>query len=589
MNVRKIARQRMCAVLLAGGAALLWACRSNEGGPRQEVPPPPPQWHFEAMMHPGGDRTLTGVWGRSDGDVFVVGTEGLILRYKVIPLPSDEPPPDPPIPIREREREWTVMPSPTHEHLTAIQGIDNGTLFGLDPLEGEMFAVGWTGTILHFHPNPDADPLTDDGAWSIIAAPEGNGLTPVQKSDPACPDFDGDGISDDGDASGWIGDARCVDGNSAACDDNCRASANGPQRPLVDNNADGCLESGVDGPDLVDLSKIQRDADGDGLGEICDGDDTVADRVPRLIAPFFGVHAAIQGTQDLLVIAVGGDGAIATFSGPSAGAVPQVGVLPVTESTAWLTQERLSFRFDTDCPPGTPPGQTCVGSGRLPPSCPAVCSPLRTLCACPPNQGQCCDAGATTGLPAVPNACDAATGICQTLCPDCFRRLDTTLRSIAVDGTTIVAVGAKGAIFIGDTSDPMGVWRHPECNPVPQPLDEFPVLASVSAAGGAFHAAGSAGAVFRVNPGGGGCEIEPRTGAPSAFLSGAYAAGGNRAFVVGDQGLVLEVQSGATPQVVALDTGVDENFQAIWVDSTGGEEIVWVVGARGSLIRGAFF
>jgi hypothetical protein len=57
------------------------------------------------------------------------------------------------------------------------------------------------------------------------------------------PDNDSDGILDDGDGSGTIGDNLCSGGNTANCDDNC---INTP-------NAD------------------QADSDSNGIGDVCDG------------------------------------------------------------------------------------------------------------------------------------------------------------------------------------------------------------------------------------------------------------------------------------------------------------------------------
>jgi hypothetical protein len=59
---------------------------------------------------------------------------------------------------------------------------------------------------------------------------------------PIGADEDGDGIHDDGDESGLMGDARCRSGTRVDCDDNC------PMTP----NAD------------------QADSDGDGIGNVCE-------------------------------------------------------------------------------------------------------------------------------------------------------------------------------------------------------------------------------------------------------------------------------------------------------------------------------
>lgn len=60
---------------------------------------------------------------------------------------------------------------------------------------------------------------------------EGDGL-----GDPCDPDDDNDGILDDGDGSGTIGDAPCTGGQTANCDDNCQFDYNPDQ---ADDDANG--------------------------------------------------------------------------------------------------------------------------------------------------------------------------------------------------------------------------------------------------------------------------------------------------------------------------------------------------------------
>jgi hypothetical protein len=73
----------------------------------------------------------------------------------------------------------------------------------------------------------------------------GSSLVVTTKSiGDATGDSDFDLVPDDGDDSGIVGDALCADGNAAGCDDNC----------------------------LVRANASQRDADGDGAGNTCDGD-----------------------------------------------------------------------------------------------------------------------------------------------------------------------------------------------------------------------------------------------------------------------------------------------------------------------------
>lgn len=85
------------------------------------------------------------------------------------------------------------------------------------------------------------------------------------QGDVCDPDDDDDGILDDGDNSGIIGDNPCTGGESADCDDNCQFDANSDQAD-DDNNGignicDGCCEGVVgnancDIDEIVDISDI---------------------------------------------------------------------------------------------------------------------------------------------------------------------------------------------------------------------------------------------------------------------------------------------------------------------------------------------
>ncbi|MBW1803864.1 MAG: hypothetical protein JRJ85_24420, partial [Deltaproteobacteria bacterium] len=103
------------------------------------------------------------------------------------------------------------------------------------------------------------------GPWNELRYPQGHELVGVsidlafalyggecpdlpnndgdELGDACDPDDDNDGIPDDGDHSGLIGDNPCTGGNVQGCDDNCQ----------FDPNAD------------------QADSDGDGVGDECDG------------------------------------------------------------------------------------------------------------------------------------------------------------------------------------------------------------------------------------------------------------------------------------------------------------------------------
>jgi len=81
-------------------------------------------------------------------------------------------------------------------------------------------------------------------------------------------DSDGDGIFDDGDGSGTVGDNSCSGGATSDCDDNCRFTPNPDQ---ADRDQDGVGDVCDNCPDAANAD--QRDNDNDGLGDACDCDD----------------------------------------------------------------------------------------------------------------------------------------------------------------------------------------------------------------------------------------------------------------------------------------------------------------------------
>jgi hypothetical protein len=103
------------------------------------------------------------------------------------------------------------------------------------------------------------------------------------QGNPCDADDDNDGILDDGDASGTVGDNRCTGGAATNCDDNCLVTANaGQQDADSDGIGDACdLPGDADGdgiPDAVDNcdstpSTDLTDTDSDGQGNVCDADD----------------------------------------------------------------------------------------------------------------------------------------------------------------------------------------------------------------------------------------------------------------------------------------------------------------------------
>ncbi len=90
--------------------------------------------------------------------------------------------------------------------------------------------------------------------------------------------MDGDGIPDDGDGSGVVGDHRCHGGATSACDDNCRRIWNPHQHDRDDDGKGDVCDSDIDGDQIknatdncpLKANADQADGDKDGVGDACD-------------------------------------------------------------------------------------------------------------------------------------------------------------------------------------------------------------------------------------------------------------------------------------------------------------------------------
>jgi hypothetical protein len=136
-------------------------------------------------------------------------------------------------------------------------------------------------------------------------------------------DTDGDGVFDDGDGSGQIGDNPCTGGASTDCDDNCLSVVNPAQEDFdedgIGDSCDICTDTDADGygnpgfpantcpEDNCPLvsNPGQENNDGDALGDVCDDDDDndgvtdAADTSP--LDPDVCADADVDGCDDCAV------------------------------------------------------------------------------------------------------------------------------------------------------------------------------------------------------------------------------------------------------------------------------------------------
>ena len=107
-------------------------------------------------------------------------------------------------------------------------------------------------------------PIAPVTAEDIVIESIGNNVKAVYAV-TGPPDADRDGILDDGDGSGIVGDNPCTGGGTENCDDNCFNTLN-PDQADIDGDEMGDVCDNC--PD--DYNYGQGDVDDDGVGDVCD-------------------------------------------------------------------------------------------------------------------------------------------------------------------------------------------------------------------------------------------------------------------------------------------------------------------------------
>lgn len=137
--------------------------------------------------------------------------------------------------------------------------------------------------------NSDADEIGDAcDNCPTLSNPDQENSDNDTLGDSCDADDDNDGILDDGNGSGTIGDNPCIDNNTIECDDNCQLILNPDQvnsdTDTFGNACDNCpfdknpSQADMDADDvgdacdncLFDNNTSQTDADKDGVGDVCD-------------------------------------------------------------------------------------------------------------------------------------------------------------------------------------------------------------------------------------------------------------------------------------------------------------------------------